>query len=297
MFVVIAALLPGLAVMALIWGVGVLVNLVLLATMCCLVEAVCLQARGEPRVWFHLRDGAALVTAALIAACLPPGVSWFVLLTAALAAVGVAKHAYGGLGHNVFNPAMVGYAVALLCDPAALSHWPNPDYPDALSGATQLTQFRFRDGLTVAEFTARFGESLTDQELVAAAYLVGGAVLLYLRIAAWRVVMAMFLAAGVASLLGYDGGSSVSHGSVWFHWTSGGFVMAALFVATDPVTHPRLPSMQLMYGAMIGVLVYLIRVFGAYPDGIAFAVLLANCATPLLNRFGLRGQQREPAHG
>ncbi len=282
------ALFPGTLTMGSIWGWGVLSIWLQLSVFCIATEAICVVARYGLRsgqVRRSLGDGSALVSAALICVCLPPHTQSHILLIAALGSVALAKHAYGGVGQNIFNPAMVGYAVVLVSFPEALSHWPGLwNGADGLSGATQLSEFRYRTGMTVAEFHLAHSEQLSAQRIVAGAFGLGGAVLLYLRLAAWRIPMAMLIGLGLASLVGYDGGSSNSLGSLWFHLYSGGFVVAALFVATDPVTHPRNPGGQWLFGLLIGVLTYLIRNFSAYPDGIAFAVLLANCVTPLLNR-------------
>jgi electron transport complex protein RnfD len=102
----------------------------------------------------------------------------------------------------------------------------------------------------------------------------------------------MLAAVLLASLFGYDAGSSASLGSAWFHWTTGGFVAAAFFIATDPVTHPRNHRQQIIFGATVGVFIYLIRGYGGYPDGISFAILFANCLTPLLNRLGMKAQEK-----
>lgn len=297
---VMLALVPGIAAMSFVWGPGVLWNVVLLSLACLLVEACCLLARGRarPEVLFQLKDCTALLTAWLMAICLPPYAHVGLLLLAALAAIGLAKHAYGGLGRNVFNPAMVGYVVILVSFPQSLAHWPAAaDAVDAFTGATLLTEFRYREGITSAEFAVLHAEAVSAQLLIAAAFLAGGVALTYKRLLAWRIPAAMFAATAACALIGYDQGSSLSLGSAWFHWTTGGFVAAAFFIATDPVTHPRQPRQQIVFGLVIGVFIYLIRGFGGFPDGIAFAVLFANCLTPLLNRVAARSSAEVIARG
>ena len=289
MFWVLIAMLPGIAAMTFAWGWGVLWNLVILTFACVLIEMVCLRLQHHNAVRQRVADLSVVVTAWLIAICLPPFVDWPVLLLGAAASVGLAKHAYGGLGRNLFNPAMVGYVVMLVSFPAALAQWPNP--VDGLSGATLLTEYQFRQGLTNDEFATQFAPALADQQLITWAFLGGGLLLVYRGLLAWRISVAILAAVAVLAMLGYDQGSSNSLGSPWFHWSSGGLMAAAWFVATDPVTHPTARHHQIWFGVIIGALVYLIRTLGHYPDGIAFAVLLANCVTPLFNRLHLRRVQ------
>ena len=155
MYTVLAALAPGLIAQAYFLGLGMLLNGMVLSVFCVLIEVgiVLLQRPTHLRTELtrHLGDGSTLLTAWLIAVCLPPDLPISVLAVAALAAIGLAKHAYGGLGQNVFNPAMVGYAVILLSFPALLASYPNIGV-DSLSGATLLSDFRYRGGTTVAEF-------------------------------------------------------------------------------------------------------------------------------------------------
>jgi len=289
MGLVLLALSPGVAAMTWVWGWGVLFNVVVLATLCVLIEGVTATkfAFTSAHAWARARsavcDGSALVTAVLIAICLPPYTPVWPLCVAALAAIGLAKHAYGGLGRNLFNPAMVGFAFVLVAFPAELSLWPSvSETTDGLTGATLLTDFRYRDGMTTAEFTAGHSAAMSANRLIALAFLVGGVALLVLRLIAWRIPVAITIGIAVAALFGHDQGSSQSLGSVWFHVQVGGMMAAALFVATAPVTHPSDPRDQWLFGILIGVLAYSIRGLGSYPDGIAFAILLANCVTPLL---------------
>ena len=295
MATVLAALAPGIAAMTAVWGFGVVWNVLWLSVFCVFLEATALYLRGH-HSWqalrFQLRDYSALVTAWLMAIALPPQMPLGVLLVASLAAIGLAKHAYGGLGRNVFNPAMAGYAVVLISYPAHLAAWPllQPELADALSGATLLSEFRFRDGLTADEFALSYAAAWKAQQMIPWAFAAGGLVLLYLKLIAWRIPAGVFAGIALCALFGNDSGSSQSLGSMGLHLSSGGLVAAAFFVATDPVTHPHRHTHQLMFGAGVGMLVYLIRGFGTQPDGIAFAILLANCVTPLLNRRALNAQ-------
>ena len=302
---VLVALLPGLAGMTFYFGLGVLWNLFWLSALCLATEVLVVALRTgslspallRAPLQNNLGDGTTLLAAWLIAICLPPYVSIQILAVATLASIGLAKHAYGGLGNNIFNPAMVGYAVILLSFPQALAAWPALGgaenlASDALSGATYLSEFRYRDAMTVDEFLLN-NPQVMHQQIIAGLFLLGGLGLIYLRIISWRIPLALLITVGLLASVTYDQGSTQSMGSAWFHWATGGTMAAAFFVATDPVTHPSRHSHQIIFAISIGILLFVIRTQGNLPDGIAFAVLLANCATPLLNRIH---RQREKQH-
>ena len=302
---VLVALLPGLAGMTFYFGLGVFWNLFWLSALCLATEVLVVALRTgslspallRAPLQNNLGDGTTLLAAWLIAICLPPYVSIQILAVAALASIGLAKHAYGGLGNNIFNPAMVGYAVILLSFPQALAAWPALGgaenlASDALSGATYLSEFRYRDAMTVDEFLLN-NPQVMHQQIIAGLFLLGGLGLIYLRIISWRIPLALLITVGLLASVTYDQGSTQSMGSAWFHWATGGTMAAAFFVATDPVTHPSRHSHQIIFAVSIGILLFVIRTQGNLPDGIAFAVLLANCATPLLNRIH---RQREKQH-
>ncbi len=285
------ALVPGAAVLTVFFGWGVLQNLVVAILASLATEAACLALTGEeyPTLRRRLSDGSAILTAMLIALALPPGCSVSVLIIACALALGLGKHAYGGIGQNLFNPAMVGYAAVLVSFPAALATWPSlTNAVDGLSGATLLSSLTNERGLTLAELAAgdfgvgQFGG--VGVEWAALAFAATGLVLAWRRTLAWRVPAGMLLTLTIAGFIGFDGGSSNSLGSPMIHLFSGGTMLAAFFVVTDPVTHPSSARGQWLFGVLVGLLTYMIRSYAAYPDGIAFAVLLANCATPWLNR-------------
>lgn len=283
MFRVSAALVP--VAVAAIWcfGVGVLTNLVVAIAAGMAMEAAWAFWRNGSLE--AAADGSAPVTCALIALAAPPGLPAAMMVFAVAVALLLAKHAFGGVGRNVFNPAMVGYAAALVAWPAPFGDW------DALTGATALDALRFREGATIAEawagpaFGAIGGRGF---EVVNVAALAGGLYLCAARIANWRFPAAVLAGLGACAALGYDSGSSASFGSPLFHWFAGGTMLAAFFVATDPVAAPARPAAQWLFGLLIGALIYVIRAFGAWPDGIAFAVLLGNVAAPALDALCMR---------
>ncbi|MCZ6658494.1 MAG: RnfABCDGE type electron transport complex subunit D [Gammaproteobacteria bacterium] len=290
MWTVNAALLPGLLVLSYYYGWGYVANLAIALPVGLALEVVCLKARGQQ---VTVTDGSAVTTTLILALALPPNTPGFVIAIAMLGAIVLAKHLYGGLGHNVFNPAMVGYALVLVSFPQALASWPllgpelGPALVDANTGATVLTTFKYREGLTVLEIwqpEAGFGYvGGLGWEWANGGFLLGGLYLCWRRLIAWRVAAGMLLALGLLAILWYDGGSSASAGSPLFHWLSAGTMLAAFFVVTDPVTHPNDFSSQWLFGLLVGTLTFVIRTWGSYPDGIAFAVIVANAATPYLN--------------
>ncbi|MDA1075683.1 MAG: RnfABCDGE type electron transport complex subunit D, partial [Proteobacteria bacterium] len=289
-----AAMTPGLLVLLALAPTGYLHNLGWSVLFALSFELAAHRVRRAPLA--TASDGSVVITAFLIGCALPPGTSIYIIAVALAGAVILAKHLYGGLGQNLFNPAMVGYAIVLVSFPSAFTHYPIPQAHgepvfadtlftdttastepaaiDARSGATMLTEFRFRDGLTVAEFNAAnrtvgtFGAA--GWEWVNVGFLIGGLALLVTRIAAWRIPVAVLGSLGLLALACYDGGGSTSLGSPLFHWFSGSTMVAAFFVATDPITHPSNATGQWLYGLLVGVLIFCLRSFASYPDGIAF---------------------------
>jgi electron transport complex protein RnfD len=254
------------------------------------------------------------VTAALLAMSMPPLAPWWLVTSATAFAVLLGKHAYGGLGFNPFNPAMLGYAVLLVSFPRQLTSWlpasnvraldlswsqtshaiftgqlPDVLSVDVLSGASPLAALKSGLSLrqTMEEIFAQpvFGDFAGQGwQWVSVALLLGGLLMLGLRIIRWQIPAGVLLGLGscawLMSLL--DPGR---HAGMIFHLFSGATMMAAFFIATDPVTAATSPRGRLIYGIGIGVLSYVIRDFGNYHDGVAFAVLLMNLAVPLIDKF------------
>ncbi len=281
------ALLPGLAIFAVTYGPRVFLHLATACAMAVIAEIACLRFRGI--TWTEAasqpKDGSALVTALLIAAAVPPAASPLITGLAALFAIGLGKHAFGGLGQNLFNPAMVGYTVVLVSFPAAFALWPAG--LDGATGATMLDVFKHDDGRTLAELAGHpaLGEiGAAGFEDAAIGYLVGGLFLLWRGHIAWRIPVGVLLVVALITVFLWDGGGSQSLGTPLQQWFTGGLMLAAFFVATDPVTHPRSRRGQWAFGAMVGAIIMAIRAGGSYPDGIAFAILLGNAVTPWLDR-------------
>lgn len=308
---VMLATVPGIAALTVYFGVGSLLNIIL-ACICALgFEAAALKLRKRP-VLFYLKDCSALVTAILLGIALPPYCPWWVVVTGIFFAIVVSKHLYGGLGYNPFNPAMVGYVVLLISFPVEMTQWAAPavsggwvSISDALqqiwlgqaidgySGATPLDIVKQSGAQTLQNVyeansvlaNGRFAGQ--GWEWVNLAFLGGGVYLLYKKVFTWHAPVAMLLSLGVLATVFYDSGSSNSAGSPLLHWLSGGTMLGAFFIVTDPVTSAVSNKGRLIYGALVGLLVFVIRVWGNYPDAVAFAVLLMNFAAPFIDYYTL----------
>lgn len=308
-----AALLPGIFVYVYIFGFAILINLFLASLTALAAEALMLRLRAYPIKPFLL-DGSALVTALLLALSLPPLAPWWLIVLGTAFAIIVAKHLYGGLGNNLFNPAMVGFAVLMVSFPAQMTHWPAPlslasahlDLSDALqyvwngslpaglqvdaiNMATPLDTLKtqLHQHLPVAEimkmpvFDLRTGNSSAWVSLM---YLLGGLYLLRARVITWHIPTAFLGSLFVVASLFYFS-DAAHYAAPWFHLLSGGTLLCAFFIATDPVTGATTPRGKLLFGCGIGILTYVIRVLGGYPDGVAFAVLLMNAFVPLIDAY------------
>ncbi|MBH3411172.1 RnfABCDGE type electron transport complex subunit D [Pseudomonas putida] len=312
MGLVLLACIPGL--LATLWtqGWGVLFSLLLCASSALCCEAALLAVRRQP-VLPALNDGSALVTAVLLAIALPGQAPWWVPVTAAGIAIGVGKQAFGGVGRNLFNPAMVGYAFVLLNFPLHMNHWPNHAIGfvdslqqvaggggqiDAWAGPTILDGLRHNRSLTLDELFAShpgFGNvGGRSSEWINLALLFGGLFLLQRKVSSWHAPAGLLGSLFLFSLLAWNGSGSDSNGSPLLHLFSGSTMLAAFFIATEPVSGPRANLARLLFGFGAGALIYLIRTWGSYPDGTAFAILLMNLAVPALDRFALQRQQVAP---
>jgi electron transport complex protein RnfD len=286
---VLAALVPVAAVQIYLHGPGLLWLLAVACATALSCEALALRLRRRPARPF-LRDGSVLVTAALLALAVPPTLPWWLIVFGTAVAVLLGKHAYGGLGQNPFNPAMVGYAVLLVSFPLQMTQWPAPQSGwDAVTGATALDALRtgLRQGYTMQEiFTGpAFGAvGASGSEWVNLAALAGGAWLLLRRIIRWQIPLAMLAGLVIPAAIahGLDPGA---HAGALFHLASGATMLGAFFIATDPVSAATSDRGRLVYGAGIGLLTWIIRSWGSFPDGVAFAVLIMNLAVPLIDRW------------
>lgn len=310
---VLLATVPGIAALTVYFGIGTLLNIVLACVCALAFEAGVLYLRKRP-IAFYLKDCSALVTAVLLGIALPPYCPWWVVVTGIFFAIVVAKQLYGGLGYNPFNPAMVAYVVLLISFPVEMTQWALPTGAladghslvgliealnkiwlggiiDGYSGATPLDAVKQSAGQTIDAIYAsepifqsgRFAGN--GWEWVNLAFLGGGIYLLVKKIFTWHAPVAMLLALAIMATLFYDNGSSNSPGSPLLHLLSGATMLGAFFIITDPVSSAVSSKGRLIYGAAIGVLVFVIRAWGNYPDAVAFAVLLMNFAAPFIDYY------------
>lgn len=314
---VILATLPGLLALSHFFGWGSIVNVILASVTAVACEAAVLKLRRRPLAPY-LRDNSALVTAVLLGVALPPYCPWWIVVLGVAIAIVLAKHLYGGLGYNPFNPAMVGYVVLLISFPLEMTHWATPrdllpegqsvvgplsalakiwsgipfgEGFDGISGATPLDAYKHHGAETVQNFFQNqplFSQArwaAVGWEWVNIGFLAGGLFLLYKKVFTWHAPVSMLVTLFLMAAIFYDGGSSASGGSPIFHLLSGGTMLGAFFIVTDPVTSASSRLGRMIYGAGVGLLVYVIRVWGNYPDAVAFGVLLMNFAAPFIDYY------------
>ncbi len=304
---VLLATVPGIVVMTWFFGFGTLVNIAWGSVVAIACETVALLLRGRSPA-FYLKDYSVLVTAFLLCIALPPYAPWWLIAVGIASSVLLAKHLYGGLGYNPFNPAMAGYVILLISFPVQMTSWAAPRGTGELPSLMAAIQACFSpgsfDGTTMATplDVLRQNKSLLVEDLwqanpqfgrwagigwewVNIAFLAGGAWLLYQRVFTWHAPVAMLVSLATLAAIFYDGGSSASLGSPLFHLLSGATMFGAFFIVTDPVTSAVSLRGRLIYGALIGVLVFVIRARGNYPDAMAFAVLIMNFAAPFIDHY------------
>ena len=312
---VLFALLPAVLCHVVVFGPGLIINLFWVILAALGAEAIALRLVSKP-IRPALSDGSAVVSAALLALCLPPLVPWWIPSTGGVIAIVIAKHLYGGLGRNLFNPAMVAFAFLLLSFPVEMTQWLPPrmgdldfTHPTGLDHLRYSLTGRLTGEVTVDSLTratpldlvktgTRAGESVTEisadssfgdlggrgWEWISLCIALGGLYLLYSKTIRWHIpvgcLAGLLIPASFAYLIAPD--RYLSPGG---HLFMGASVLAAFFIATDPVTAAASNSGRLIFGAGIGLITFSIRAWGGYPDGVAFAVLLMNASVPLIDRY------------
>lgn len=315
MLSVLVALLPAVAVYATQVASVILVNLLIATVTAVVAEAAVLRLRERP-VAPAVGDLSAVVTGWLVALSFPPILPWWGTVMGVLVAIVAVKHLYGGLGQNPFNPAMVAYCTMIVAFPALMSQWPPAgglDFTtqldlvlggarqlDAVTGATALDALKtgLRPGdVDVATLLARDAFGMVGGhgwEWLALAYLAGGLYMLARKIITWHMPAAFLATLAVVSGLFWIV-DPAHYASPLFHLATGGAMLGAFFIVTDPVSGATTPRGKLIFAAGIALIAYIIRVFGAFPEGIAFATLLMNICVPLIDMktqppvFGHRG--------
>ena len=289
--------MPALLVSILYFGVGAL-KVVFVAVVACVLFEYLIQ-KYLLKVPVTITDGSALVSGLLLAFNVPSSIPTWMLILGALVTIGIAKMSFGGLGKNPFNPALVGRVFLLISFPVDMTNWPKPrlldfSFADAVSGATALG--KLKEGVMMGEtvdklmidipsyldlFVGNVNGSLG--EMSAAALLLGAVYLLARRVISFQIPMSFILS--VILLTGifwfYD---PSRYADPLFHILSGGLMLGAWFMATDMVTSPMSKKGMIIFGIGCGLLTVLIRLFGAYPEGVSFAILIMNAVVPLINR-------------
>jgi electron transport complex protein RnfD len=312
--------LPGLVAQTYFFGWGTLIQLIFAIAVAVSLEALVMVFRKRSPMR-ALRDNSAIVTAWLLAVAIPPWSPWWIMVIGLIFAIVIAKHLYGGLGQNLFNPAMVAYVVLLISFPVQMTSWSAPtslipdhvNFADTLSliftgydyDGLSLQQVRTGvDGVTMATpldaFKTGIHTGATPSEVLSQpifdglagigwqwvnlAYLLGGLVMIKKRIIQWYIPVG-FLASLTLFSLVFSLLTPGETASPIFHLLSGATMLGAFFIATDPVSASTTVKGRLIFGALIGALVFIIRSWGGFPDGVAFAVLLANMCVPLIDYY------------
>jgi electron transport complex protein RnfD len=298
MFGVVIALMPALLTSLIYFGSGAAIVAATSVASCLLFEY--LIQRFMFRKPVSITDGSALVTGLLLAFNLPSNIPVFIIIIGSFVSIAIAKMTFGGLGNNPFNPALVGRVFMLISFPVQMTSWPVPagfstGYTDAVTGATPLAIIKegLKNGESLSQLMDKIPETInlflgkmggSIGEVSAIALLIGLAYLLYKKIITWHIPVSVIGSIAVFTTILWLINPE-SNASPVFHLLTGGVLLGAIFMATDYVTSPMNPLAMLIYGCGIGIITVLIRVWGAYPEGVSFAILIMNAFVPLMNTY------------
>jgi len=312
MLAVIYALIPGTLAYVHFFGFGVILNITVAVLTAIICEITILKIRQRPIKPF-IYDGTAVLTAILLALALPTLTPWWLAALGSAFAIVIAKHLYGGMGYNPFNPAMVGYAMLLIAFPKEMTAWipaethglsffdtlryslfetlPAGMSYDALTMATPLDSIKTQLslGYTLDEIQSANNQLFGNiagygWEWVNILFLLGGIVLIFIKVISWHIPVSMLGALAFMAMI-FNFSDAGTYSSISFHLFGGAAMLGAFFIATDPVTAAVSNRGRLIYGAGIGIFIYIIRTWGGYPDAIAFSVLLMNMAVPMIDYY------------
>jgi electron transport complex protein RnfD len=295
MYRVVYAMIPALLWSVFVFGLDAL-RVTLIAVAACLAFEYLIQ-KYLMKVTSTITDGSALVTGILLAFNVPAGIPWWIIVIGSLAAIGIGKLSFGGLGSNIFNPALVGRVFLLISFPVQMTSWPvtRQSDVDSVTSATPLGVIK--EGLTngtpvsqlLPELPAtsdmllgNIGGSLG--EISALFLILGGLYMLFKKVITWHIPVSVIASVGVIAAIFWLADPQ-SYVNPVYHLLTGGLMLGAIFMATDMVSSPMTPKGQIIYGLGIGVITISIRLFGAYPEGISFAILIMNAFTPLINTY------------
>jgi len=298
MYGVVIALIPALAASIYYFGMGAVIVTLTSVLSCVAVEY--LIQRFILKVKPSISDGSAVVTGLLLAFNVPSNLPVHIIVIGAIIAIGVAKMTFGGLGNNPFNPALVGRVFLLISFPVQMTSWPVPTgfktgYTDAVTGATPLGLLSegVKNGEAVSAimekipshmqmFYGRMGGSMG--EVAAAALIIGGIYLIWKKIITWHIPVSIMVTVALFTGILWMA-DPAKFADPLFHLLTGGLMLGAIYMATDYVTSPMTHKGMIIYGIGIGVITVFIRTWGAYPEGVSFAVLIMNAFVPLLNMY------------
>lgn len=297
MYGVLIALIPAFIVSIYVFGIDALF-ITLVAVLSCLFFEYAIQKFLLKKKELSILDGSAAITGVLLAFNVPSSLPVWIMIVGSLVAIGIGKMSFGGIGNNPFNPALVGRVFLLMSFPVDMTLWPLPNAlqsVDAISGATPLGFVKegLAKGDTIPElmqqlpnfghmFLGTMGGSLG--EVSAAALILGGLYMLYKKIITWHIPVAVIASMFIFSDILHITDPNM-YASPVFHLLAGGTMLGAIFMATDMVSSPMSKKGMLLYGVIIGILTIAIRTFGAYPEGMSFAILIMNAFVPLINKY------------
>lgn len=287
---VIVALMPALVVSTVVFGMDVL-RVVALSVAACVAFEYLIQ-RFLVRGPLTVSNGSAAVTGVLLAFNLPASIPWWIVVIGAFVAIAIGKMTFGGLGKNPFNPALVGRVFLLIAYPVQMTSFPMPVNGafDALSGATPLAAVKHGVAADVVGVQELLLGNMPGSlgEVAALALLAGFAYLLWRRVIRWHVPVTVLATMAVFAFV-YALGKGMTGAALWqlplFHVLAGGAILGAVFMATDYSTSPMTVRGGVIFAAGIGVITMLIRLWGAYPEGMSFAILIMNACVPLINKY------------
>jgi len=295
MYRVVYAMIPALIWSVFVFGIDAL-RVTLIAVAACLAFEFLIQ-KYLMKIKPTVTDGSALITGILIAFNVPSNLPWWIVVIGSLAAVGIGKLSFGGLGNNIFNPALVGRVFMLISFPAQMTSWPvnTRSGIDAVTSATPLGIIKegISNGTPVSELSKNlpstvemlFGEiGGSLGEISAVLLILGGIYLLFKKVITWHIPVSVIATVALVAAVFWLVNPEIYINPL-YHVLTGGLMLGAIFMATDMVTSPMNPKGQIIYGVGIGIITILIRIYGAYPEGISFAILIMNALVPLLNRY------------
>jgi electron transport complex protein RnfD len=307
MYDVVIALLPAFLVSLYVFGINALIVTVAAVASCLLFEYLIQKYLLKTDI--TISDGSALITGILLAFNLPAGIPVWMVVVGSLVAIGVAKLSFGGLGYNIFNPALVGRVFLLVSFPVQMTLWPtavenNTSIVDAVTGATTLGLIK--EGVQFGETMSSIAPALPTVrdmlfgitsgslgEMSALALIMGGVFLIGRKVISWHIPVTVLLTIGVMTGI-FWWVDPEHYANPLIHLLSGGAILGAFYMATDLVTSPVTKKGMVIFALGIGAITVVIRLFGSYPEGISFAILIMNAFVPLINsyfkprRFGSR---------